>query len=167
MAGQEEKKETFDFFELIDMLESDHKLEVMELKQLVEERELEVAKLNKELENKEASRKEAWTRVDFWYRMNEATSKLVKMNVTPKQNPVKDPFLEKGQRKPTRKKKKNQMKSQKLNMNLMTNSLPMQRNMMTNLKTQIMKQKPMKLLTMRATTMMPALACSRTTRAEI
>ena len=174
MAGQEELKEAFNFWELISMMDDEHKQEVEELKQCLEEKELEITELTNELENKVASKKEAEERADFWYRMNETTSRLAKMQLAVEKNSKvkteKDSFLEKGQKKPGRKKRKipsqkKQMKIQNSQMNLMpmiaisrqlnqgTNMMtmsimPRQMNMMTNLKTQNMNRMTVKPMTM-------------------
>ena len=181
MAGEE----AFNFWELIEMMDVDHEREINEWKEYLEEKELEIVELKSELENKEAARKEAEERKDFWYRMNEATTKLVNMQANLTNNckvlTEKQSFLEKGQRKPGRKKhmktpfQRKQVKNQNIPMNLMAmnqipekknimtnmtmmNPIPSQTNLMRNLKTQILNQK-MTTSMMTMPTLLPVLAC--------
>ena len=164
MAGEE----TFNFWELIEIMESMHKHEVEELKEILEEKNVEIAELKDEIEKKETSRKEAVERTEFWYRMNETSTRLfkMKMNLEKKSevSTAKESFLEKGQRKPGRKKQqkmpsqRKQEKKQKYPMNLMPmnpmlrqksiltnqmrmNTIPGQTNLMINPMTQIINQK--------------------------
>ena len=162
MAGHEETEEVqspFNFWELIAMLDEDHKLEIVELKDKLEEKEEEVSRLNKELEKKEAARKEADERAVFWYRMNETMEKVMRMKYQqiPKEAVSKnDPFLEIGQRKPgrmkdvkaknvTNLKKRQNLQMMNLKTNPMMSPMQRQRNMIMNQKTMqtMMTMQPM------------------------
>ena len=155
MAGKEETKEVqspFNFWEYIEMLESDHKLEIMELKERLEEEGAEVARLQMELEKKENARTEAEVKADFWMRMNKVTEKvmIMKTKVAKHLNevvPEKDSsFLEKVQKNPGRKKKqpkqrnKNPVKTQQCPMSLMKIPMTSQKNVVVNLKNQAANQ---------------------------
>lgn len=128
MAGEE----ALNFLEVFNMLNAEHEREVEELKEELEEKGLVIAKLTRDLEKKEASRKEAVERAELWYRMNIITEKLIKMKLTPEKDPEivlteKDSFLEKGQRKPGKKKLK-KVPSQKKQAKMMR--FQMNQNMM-------------------------------------
>ena len=152
MAGKEETKETespFNFWEFIEMLESDHNLEIMELK----EEGLEVVRLLKELENKEKSRAEAEAKAVFWMRMNEVTEKVMMMKTKVAKHinevaPENDSsFLEKVQKNPGRKKqqpkqrKKNPVKTQQFQMSVTKIPMTSQKNVAVILRTQAANQK--------------------------
>ena len=123
MAGLEETEKAFNFWELIAMLDEKHEEELLELKERLEEKELEVSELNTELERKEAARKEADERADFWYKMIETSKRLVRLEskvIHEKVSTDEDSFLEVGQRNPGRKKhtkKKCQKNLKKMTMN--------------------------------------------------
>ena len=151
MAGQEETEEAqtpFNFWELIAMMDEDHKKEVLDLKETIEEKDVEISRLNKELEKelekKEKAKIEGDERAQFWYRMNEVTMKLMRM----KGNQENYSFLEKGQRNPGRK-KHTIMQSQTNSMmntrkNVMMNPIQKQRNPIMNLQIQNMVQMTVK-----------------------